>query len=94
VTHPLTHHILGGVTRDVVLDLCPELDIAVQERPILEEELGAADEVLLLGTTTGVMPVIQIEHHTIGAGVPGPITRKLQAVLHRMMLTTRHSDVA
>jgi D-alanine transaminase len=86
VTHPLTHHILGGVTRDVVLELCAALDIKVQERPILEEALCTADEVILLGTTTGVMPVIRIEQRTIGTGAPGSITRRLQSTLHKMML--------
>ncbi|MBN1250199.1 MAG: aminotransferase class IV [Anaerolineae bacterium] len=86
VTHPLTHHILGGVTRDLVLELCPTLGIETRECPILEEELGMADEVMLLGTTTGVMPVIRLEQRRVGTGRPGPITRKLQATLHGMML--------
>lgn len=85
-THPLTQHILGGVTRDVVLELCSQLDIHSQERPILEEELCAADEVLLLGTTTGVMPVVTIEHRHIGDGAPGPTTQRLQTALHAMMM--------
>ena len=86
VTHPLTHHILGSVTRDAVLTLCQELEIPYEERPILEETLCDADEVLLLGTTTGVMPVVEIEGRPIGEGKPGAITRNLQGALHGMML--------
>ncbi|MGC9468631.1 MAG: D-amino-acid transaminase [Anaerolineae bacterium] len=86
VTHPRTHHILGGVTRDVVLDLCRKGGIPVRERPILEEELGDADEVMLLGTTTGVMPVVSVDHLTIGDGHPGPITLTLQSQLRALMM--------
>ncbi len=86
VTHPLTHHILGGVTRDVILELCRKLEIPHSEYPILEERLHNAAEVMLLGTTSGVMPVIAIDGHPVGDGKPGPITRRLQAELHPMML--------
>lgn len=86
VTHPLTHHILGGVTRDVILELCRKLEIPHSEYPILEERLHKTAEVMLLGTTTGVMPVVAIDGHPVGDGKPGPITRRLQAELHPMML--------
>jgi D-alanine transaminase len=85
VTHPLTHHILGGVTRDLVLDLCRTMTIPYQERPIPEEELRDADEVVVLGTTTGIMPVIAVEGHPIGDGKPGPVTRRLQRALAAMI---------
>jgi len=85
-THPLTHHILGSVTRDTVLSLCATLSIPVRESPILEQSLASASEVMFLGTTTGVMPVVTIGGAPVGQGTPGPITRRLQAALHAMML--------
>lgn len=85
ITHPLTHHILGGVTRDLVLELCRQLGIPYQERPIAEEEITTASEVILLGTTTGVMPVVAIDEAPIGSGKPGPVTRQLQQALAAMM---------
>jgi len=78
VTHPLTHRVLPGITRRVVLDLCAEMEQPVKERPIREGELESLDEVMLLGTTSGVMPVVQVDDQTIGEGTPGPITRRLQ----------------
>ncbi|MGC9522589.1 MAG: aminotransferase class IV [Anaerolineae bacterium] len=86
VTHPLTHRILGGVTRDVVLELCRELAIPVLERPIREDELDRAEELMLLGTTTGVMPIVEVGTLSIADGRPGPLTRRLQRVLHARMM--------
>lgn len=86
VTHPLTSEILGSVTRDVVLRLCHGLAIPCAERAIARTTLLEADEVMLLGTTTGVMPVIEIEGQLIGEGCPGPVTRRLQQALHSRML--------
>jgi D-alanine transaminase len=83
--HPLTPEILGSVTRDVVLRLCKELQIPHTERDVSVEDLLDAEEVMVLGTTSGVMSVIDIDGHQIGAGCPGPIARRLQAVLHARM---------
>lgn len=78
VTHPLTNRILPGITREVVLDLCHDLDITVDQSPIPKAELPNADELFLTGTTTGVMPIVCVEDWTIGEGAPGPVTRELQ----------------
>jgi D-alanine transaminase len=78
VTYPKTPYILPGVTRDVVLDLCRQLGIPYREEAIFEHELGEADELMILGTTTEVMPVVQADHRTIGDGRPGPVTLRLQ----------------
>jgi D-alanine transaminase len=38
----------------------------------------AAEEVILLGTTIEVLPVVTIDGKPVGGGTPGPLTRKLQ----------------
>lgn len=78
VTYPKSNYILGGITRDVVLNLCRELGIPVREFPVLEKELRHADELMLLSTGSEVMPVVQVDDWLVGDGSPGPITRKLQ----------------
>ena len=77
-TAPVTNNILGGVTREVVLQACRRLEIPVKEFPIFERNLPQADELMLLGTTTEIMPVVQVNQWKVGAGKPGPITRALQ----------------
>jgi D-alanine transaminase len=77
VTHPLTNHILGGVTRKVVLELCDQLHIPVEPFPILQSRLGDADEMMILGTTTEVTGVVDMDGQAVGDGRPGPVTRRL-----------------
>ncbi len=84
VTHPKGDHILAGVTWQVVLDLCRELSIPVYEIPIREKELPRADELMLLGTTTEVMPIVQVDERQIGDGKPGPVTRRLQEAFREL----------
>ena len=85
VTHPATHHILAGVTRRVVLDLCAELEIPVLESPIDRQALPEAEELMILGTTTEIMPVVQVDDRQVGSGRPGPLTRKLQQAFRRLV---------
>ena len=75
---PLSNHILPGITRKVVLNLCDELDIPYVERNINEEELRTFDEFMLLSTKMDVTPVVQIEGIKINDGMPGEITLQIQ----------------
>lgn len=77
-THPETSRILPSVTRALVLELCASLSIEVEERPLRRDELGSVQEMIVLGTTTEVMPVVRVDGVAVGAGVPGPVTRRLQ----------------
>jgi len=84
-THPANHLILHGVTRAVALRLAVELDIPVREEAFTLEELREADEAFLLSTTVEIMPVVRIDGETLGGGVPGPVTRKLQAAFEKLL---------
>ena len=85
ITHPKTNHILPGITREVVLALCQELDLPCSESPISAMKLGEADELMLLGTTTEVMPVVQVDDWQVGTGQPGPVTRTLQQAFRQLV---------
>jgi D-alanine transaminase len=84
VTHPLTNYILPSTTRTLLLDLCDAQDVPVEEIPIPEGDLPDADELMVLGTTTGVMPVVQVDDWAVGDGTPGPVTRTLQAAFRAL----------
>lgn len=65
--------ILPGVTRKIILGLCPE----VRVRPISAEQLLAAEEVFLTGTMTTVKSVTSLDGRTVGRGGPGPVARSV-----------------
>jgi D-alanine transaminase len=76
---PEGHEILPGMTRGLILRLVQQLGIPFVETHVTLPELVAADEVILVGTTYEVLPVIQIDGLSIGSGGPGPIARRLGA---------------
>lgn len=77
-THPVTNLILNGITRQVVLSLCKELNIPVEEKAFSLEEAFDMDEFFLTSTTSEVMPVVSIDDRVIGNGKRGLVTEKLQ----------------
>ncbi|MED4203026.1 D-amino-acid transaminase [Neobacillus mesonae] len=80
ITHESNNLILKGITKDVILKVCAENEIPVEERTFSLEELAQADEVFLSSTTSEVTPIVVIDEKKVGTGSPGPITKKLQAL--------------
>jgi len=76
-THPATNLILNGITRQVVLGLCQELAMPVEEKSFTFEDAFHMDELFLTSTTSEIMPITSIDGRLIGSGAPGVITRKL-----------------
>lgn len=83
VTSP-TETVLPGVTREVVLRLCDELGIQVEERPITYAELvgGFGDAVAMLSTSVGVFPVSRLGERQL-ASVSNPVLLRLRAAYCR-----------
>jgi D-alanine transaminase len=74
---PEGHEILPGMTRQLVLRLIGSLDIPFAGAHMTLNELKAADELILVATTTEVVPVIELDGAPIGSGRPGPVARRL-----------------
>jgi D-alanine transaminase len=80
-TYPASNYILGGVTRDVVIELARDLGVPFADRPFHVEDLPRLEEFFLTGTTTDVMPVVEINGTPVGSGTPGAVTMKLYEAL-------------
>ena len=78
VTHPATQAILGGITRATVIKIARAAGYQVKERPFTLAEARKAKEVFLTGTTTFVMPVVQIDERPVANGAPGTIALDLR----------------
>jgi branched-chain amino acid aminotransferase len=80
ITPPQTAGILDGINRKSILRIAVDLGYEVLERNLARAELYLADEVFLSGTAAELVPVREIDDHTIGGGQRGPITAELQRV--------------
>jgi branched-chain amino acid aminotransferase len=69
--------ILGGITRQTVIDLCRADGMEVREEYMTLYDLFAADESFLTGTAAEVIPLVMVDTKKIGCGTPGEITEKV-----------------
>ncbi|NAY92650.1 aminotransferase IV [Muricauda sp. JGD-17] len=84
-THPANHHILDGITRRVVIDLCQELQIPLFEKAIKIDDIPSMDEAFLTGTTTQIASVGQIDNHVFyQSNTIGKTTKKLQEAFAKL----------
>ena len=71
---------LDGITRDSVLTMARDMGIEIIEKRITRDEMYCADEAFFTGTAAEVTPIRELDNRTIGEGIRGPITEKLQAL--------------
>jgi branched-chain amino acid aminotransferase len=87
LTPPPYIGVLRGITRQTVMELGQHQKLAVQEDLLTRHDLFNADEVFLTGTAAEIVPVVKIDGRVIGAGKPGPVTKKLQAAFRQVTKT-------
>ena len=69
---------LHGITRQSVLDLCPELGLNGKIAQISHDDLLNADEVFITSTAGGVMPCSRVDSRIYGNDRPGPVSAMLR----------------
>ena len=69
--------VLEGVTRATVLELLAAENVQVSTELLPAATARAADEVFITSTAGGVMPVTRIAGQTVGDGLPGALTTRL-----------------
>ena len=78
---PKSEHVLEGIRVELLRELCEEVGIAYNLRPIPEADVLAADEVLLSSATKEILPVTKIDGEPVGHGAlrgkPGPVYARL-----------------
>jgi 4-amino-4-deoxychorismate lyase len=90
LAHPKFDHILAGCTSIRLLELAQVLAQqgvlkAIELRDIPVAEARAAREMLLLGSSVKVAPIVQWDDHVIGDGKPGPVSKALLKLLDEDM---------
>jgi branched-chain amino acid aminotransferase len=82
-TPPLSSPVLAGITRDSVLKIAKDLGVPVVEQKFTRDTMYLADELFMTGTAAEVTPVREVDNRRVGAGQPGPVTKKIQETFFR-----------
>lgn len=88
---PASAKVLPGITKRQVIELARLGDIPLREGRIKATAISELDEIFLAGTPEEILPVVQVDSHTIGNGKPGPVVRKLQAQFKSALNNWLHS---
>jgi D-alanine transaminase len=72
--------ILPSITRQITEELCERESIPVAVRDFTLDELMSADEVMLMGSSTEIAGIVEVDGKPVGGGRVGPVTRRLLAV--------------
>ena len=88
---PHSEHVLEGIRYELLRELCADCGLAYNLRPISEDEVLSADEVMLSSATKEVLPVTSIDGQTVGHGAlrgkPGPVYARLHEAYQQAKLT-------
>ena len=76
-TPPLDAGSLRGITRGAVMDLAQESGFKIKEQALTRYDLWTAEECFLTGTAAEVIPCVEVDHRSVGEGVPGPVSKSL-----------------
>lgn len=87
ITHPSGPAILGGVRREILLELAKLNDITITERAFTPDEARSATEAFMTSASTFVLPITTLDGAPVGNGKPGPITQKLMALYDQHIAT-------
>ncbi|HEY4065922.1 MAG TPA: D-amino acid aminotransferase [Burkholderiaceae bacterium] len=84
---PKSEHVLEGIRYELIRELCEDLGMAYNLRPIAEADVNSADELLLSSATKEVLPVTSLDGETVGHGAlrgkPGPVYARLYEAYQR-----------
>ena len=73
ITRNLSHDILGGITRAVILKVAKESGLEIEERSFTLEECYSASEAFITSSSIFIRSVVRINGKLIGKGKPGEI---------------------
>jgi D-alanine transaminase len=85
-TPPRSRYMLGGITREIILELCQQNKIIIREKDISEDDLHQADEIWLSSSTREILPVVTLNQHAVGKGRPGDVWQQIIQLYHAYKL--------
>jgi D-alanine transaminase len=80
-TPPRTTRLLPATTRGFIEELAAANGIACRSVPVSESELRSAEEIWVSAATRGAVPVTTLDSRPVGDGRPGPLWRRMHALI-------------
>ena len=77
ITPAQTTNLLPGTMRHLVMDVAREAGLDARGEPVTLHRLRRADEIFISSTSQLVMPVVELDGATVGAGGAAPVGRDL-----------------
>jgi len=77
ITPPLDAGLLGGITRQRLLEIGTSAGLKVKEENFTADTLRIAQEVFITSSTREILPITKIDGQPVGDGKPGTYTKKL-----------------
>ena len=88
---PKSEHVLEGIRYELIRELCEEVGLAYNLRPIAEADVLSADELLLSSATKEILPVTSLDGDPVGHGAlrgrPGSVYARLFEAYQRAKST-------
>jgi D-alanine transaminase len=87
---PRSEHVLEGIRYELLRELCEEEGIAYNLRPIAEDDVRTADELMISSASKEILPVTKLDNQPVGHGAlrgkPGPVYARLYEAYQRAKL--------
>lgn len=84
---PKGDHVLEGIRYELLAELCEDVGIAYNLRPIAEADVFAADELMLSSATKEILPITRLDGQAVGHGAlrgkPGPVYGRIYEAYQR-----------
>src|SRR5688572_27725775 len=88
---PRSEHVLEGIRYELLRELCEEEGIAYNLRPIAEDDVRTADELMISSASKEILPVTRLDNQPVGHGAlrgkPGPVYARLYEAYQRAKLS-------
>jgi branched-chain amino acid aminotransferase len=87
LTPTLQSSVLGGITRQAVLEAAQTMGVSTDERQLTIHDLYNADEAFFVSTSLEIQPLIEIDGRKVSDGSEGPITKRIHERFNEMKQT-------
>jgi D-alanine transaminase len=88
---PRSEHVLEGIRYELLREMCEEEGIAYNLRPIAEDDVRTADELMISSASKEILPVTRLDNQPVGHGAlrgkPGPVYARLYEAYQRAKLS-------